>query len=525
MVSRVMKALLLSLAVLLTAALAPASTAAAFRVNGFIGGPPGGTGGSFVDPTDVAVLGGSEPEGPAGAIFVTEGAAGNNRVQRLDPNGNFELAWGRDVVRAGARGDRGQGFEVCRHAQSCRTAPPGSRPGELRRPSGVATNPATGAVYVADGGNRRVQQFTVAGVPVRSWTIDVAGTTGDASLPMAIAVGPAAPHDVFVGDQSTNRVLQFTAAGRLLRIWGWGVAGGDGFEACDAIRACKAGRQVSGGGSATPRWPNHVAVDASGVLYASTFLGEEFDNDDLRTRIERFGTVPPPNGVDASGALLEPLEVDDGLAAAGEEESLLSNGATLGLDLSPTSGSLLAINNPFGTSKLDIVSNPGGALDSARPPRVAVVDDLPFLQNVTGMAVADRGALFLLSSGTLHPRFGRSTFTGCPRPDAPMDCHGLIALADGGLPDVVLTGPPGVGNAWIDPRGVARYRLQLSSDGRRWRAVGPSRLVAGADYERVRLPPLDVRGDRVHLARLVVTKRGEDGTRSVYSNVALGSGR
>jgi hypothetical protein len=493
------------------------SGATPVRVNGFIGGLPGGAGGSFVDPTDAAVL--RDGSGGDVAIFVTEGGGGSNRVQRLDDDGNFELAWGRDVVRSGALGDRGRGFEVCLRADACQQAPPGGERGELRRPSGVAVAHRSGDVYVADSGNRRVQRFSAGGRPMRAWTVDVAGARGDASLPLTIAVSPSSPHDVFVGDQSTNRVLQFNASGRLLRVWGWGVTSrGRDFQVCEADQRCRAGRPVPGGGALPPRWPNHIAIDANGVLYGSTFLGREFESDQIRTRIERFITTRPPARGEAQAALLEPLAVDDGLASATPESQLLSNGATLGLDVSPTSGALLAINNPFGATKLDVVKNPG----APRRTRVSVADQLPFLQNVSGIALADRGRLVLLSSGTLHPRFGRSSFTGCAQPDSPHDCHGLIALADGRRADALLTGPPGAGTAWINPRGAARYQLQLSSDGQRWRDAGQPRLVTGTGYERVPLPATGPRhGVGAQMARLAVVKRVELATASTWSNVVL----
>lgn len=502
---------------------AAAAEAAPMAVNGFVGGPPSGAGGSFVDPTDVTVLHGDGEGVDEDRILVAEAAAGNNRVQRLDANGNFELAWGRDAVRPGAPGDRGRGHEVCRRAASCKAAPAGSGRGELSRPTGVAANPETGDVYVVDSGNRRVQQFGLDGRFIRAWSVDV-GTAGDASVAGAIAIGPRPPHDVFVADGATNRVLQFRADGSFLRAWGWGVADReDRFESCAEADRCRAGRMVWGRGTAPPHWPNHIAVDDDGVVYASVFLGDAFDTQQRRTRIERFDSTPAPEGADASGALMSRLEVNEQYSAPGEQTKLITNGATLGLDVDPGSGALLAINNPFGTSKLDVVDHPGAALDARPRPRVSVVD-LPFLQNVTGIAAGDGEGerLIYLSSGTLHPKFSRSTFTGCAQADADDDCHGLIVLAGGGRPAAALTGPAGIGpTAWVDADGAARYRLQVSSDGRRWRAAGEARLVAGTAFEPVEPEMRGLRPGSLYRTRLLVTKRTEDGISSTRSNVGL----
>jgi hypothetical protein len=495
-------------AIALAAACVPAAQAEQ-EVNGFIGGAPGTTGGHFLEPTDVDVLHG-DPSLGTGKILVVEGLAGNSRVQRLDDDGNFELAWGKDVVRAGAAGDSGTGYEVCERAEACKAGTLGDEPGELAVPSGVAVNQPTGAVYVLDGGNGRVQQFTLGGRFVRAWTLAVPGSRGRFEH-APIAVSPLAPHDVFVGDDTANRVLQFSSEGEFVRAWGWGVdTGSTEFETCTADSGCQAGRRAPGLEQRRRTWPRHLAVDAEGVVYSSPYLGLLFDSGDVRAKIFRFRSDSPPDPPSAADSELRPLETNDA-AFGSAATAYLTDGATLGLDVDPASGHLLAINNPFGTSRMDEVRNLSA--DGDERPRVEVIEGLPFLQNVTGITASDGVAL--ISSGKVEQLTGTSSFTGCADDDARRDCHGLIAITAGGPPRAVVE-PGVIGWALVDPGGVATYRFEASRDGRTWRRLGRPRHVAGNQLESVPAPPGDL-DDGVYKIRLVATKRTEQGVETTTS--------
>lgn len=412
---------------------------APLEVKGFIGGAPGTDAGRFLDPADVAVYRGSANGGDTAVkILVVEGSRANSRVQRLDSEGNFELAWGRDVVRPTSAADGGTGHEVCASERSCKAARAGDGPGELDRPGAVAVSPDTGDVYVVDSGNGRVQQFSLDGDFIRGWPLDIAGGGGRLAH-AAIAVSPAAPHDVFVADAAANRVLQFSARGAFERAWGWGVATGTRrFETCGSAGECRAGHPPKRRGRGPSSWPGHLAVDADGVVYGSAYFGSIFsDASEPRTRIVRFRSAPAPDPGPAGEALLDDLTPDPYAAAPANGVSRRpTNGATLGLDVDPRTGALLAINNPFGTSNLDEIHHPGASGATRPRPTVHVTDELPFLQNVTGIAAAPDG-IVLLSSGRTEQPTGSSTFTGCADPDAERDCHGLIVLAPGGRPEAV----------------------------------------------------------------------------------------
>jgi hypothetical protein len=110
--------------------------------------------------------------------------------------------------------------------------------------SGVAVNSSTHDVYVADTGNRRVDEFSAASVFLRAWGWGVAdglpaletctlvcqaglleGGPGEFSAPTFVAVdnsAGASAGDVYVADTARNVVDKFDASGNLVAGWGAG---------------------------------------------------------------------------------------------------------------------------------------------------------------------------------------------------------------------------------------------------------------------------------------------------------------
>jgi hypothetical protein len=264
--------------------------------------PAAGLGGAFSSPRDIAVRQSTEQ------IFVVD--ASNHRIQRFASDGTFERAWGVDVVNGvanpGASGDTGTGaaagFEVCTTAAHCKPglASPGNvgdglRNGAMSTPQGIDLDQATGAVYVRDRANNRVNEYTPDGAFVRSWGFDVAqpaaapatsavletclatdickagvAGTGDGQIGSSstsdttgVAVAPAGSAvagNVFVIDPANLRVQEFDVP----------TAPTGSVTFVDKFGGPGAGLFGLGVGS---NFPRHVAVDAHGIVYAAEGTG------------------------------------------------------------------------------------------------------------------------------------------------------------------------------------------------------------------------------------------------------------
>jgi hypothetical protein len=133
----------------------------------------------------------------------------NFRVQQYDAVGNFIRAWGWGVL------DGTETLQVCDAPGPCQAGIPGSGDGQLG-PTGVspglAINPSTGDVLVADPGNSRIQRFDASG-----GFVDAFGTAGSgdgefgADSPTGLAVDSTG--DLYAVDPGNERVQRFDAAG------------------------------------------------------------------------------------------------------------------------------------------------------------------------------------------------------------------------------------------------------------------------------------------------------------------------
>jgi uncharacterized repeat protein (TIGR01451 family) len=129
---------------------------------------------------------------------------------------------------------------------------------ELYYPEGVAVD-ASGNLYIADSGNYRVRMVsaggtitTVAGVGTCCYSGDGgAATKAQLDSPSGVAVDAAG--DLYIADRYNGRVREVSSSGTISTVAGNGGYGysGDGAAA----------------GSAAFRYPEGVAVDASGNLY------------------------------------------------------------------------------------------------------------------------------------------------------------------------------------------------------------------------------------------------------------------
>jgi hypothetical protein len=93
----------------------------------------------------------------------------------------------------------------------------GSAPGQCVIPRGVATNPTSGDIYVADQSNHRIQQFTAWGEFIRPWGSRGSGP-GEFEFPQGLAIDSSG--DVYVVDFDNLRVQKFDSNGNFLVMFG-----------------------------------------------------------------------------------------------------------------------------------------------------------------------------------------------------------------------------------------------------------------------------------------------------------------
>ncbi len=141
------------------------------------------------------------------------------------------------------------------------------RPGPARdavllRPAGVAVDPRTGDLYIADAGHNRIRRVDSRGIMTTvAGSGKYYGDSGDGGLatnarlsfPFGVAVG----HDgtIYIADTGNNRLREVTPSGVIEALAGTGQPGfaGDGGQAADAqFRA-----------------PEGIALDASGHLFVA----------------------------------------------------------------------------------------------------------------------------------------------------------------------------------------------------------------------------------------------------------------
>ena len=239
-----------------------------------------GTGaGQFNTPRGVAA------NGSTGHLYVVDSS--NHRVQEFDAFGTFVRAWGYGVQTGAAA------FEICNAPAPCLAGISGPGAGQLANPQGIAVDQDSGAVYVTNQNNRRIEKFDSSGnfLFAFGWGVDTGAaaveTCTTASTCQAAATGPNAGQfattfsghvavdprngNVVVADPGNRRVQKFDSSGGFLFAFGWNVdpVGGSGqLETCTTATTCRAGTPAgSATGQFTTNTPTRVAVDSSGSVY------------------------------------------------------------------------------------------------------------------------------------------------------------------------------------------------------------------------------------------------------------------
>ncbi len=250
----------------------------------------------------------NEPQGVAfgfeGNLFVADKK--NNRIDVFSPAGTFIRAFGKGV-------NTGPGDpDVC--TTECEPGDSTGVAGAMDGPTGIAAD--SGALYVSDYGNGRIDVFSPAGTFLRALGKGVNAGLGDPDvctteckgaevgpdagmmrLPLAVAVGPN--NQILVADTANNRIDVFSPAGTFIRAFGKGVNTGPGDpDVCTT--ACKEGIEGVGNDVAGAlNVPSGITANSAGTL----FVAEQSNN-----RVSEF-TV--------DGAFIRAFGegVDDGAAA------------------------------------------------------------------------------------------------------------------------------------------------------------------------------------------------------------------
>ncbi len=88
---------------------------------------------------------------------------------------------------------------------------------KLLAPAGIAVDPSSGNVYVADTANNRIQVFSSNGTFISRWGAYGAGN-GSFNQPAGIAVDQQS--NVYVADTANNRIQVFSSNGTFISEWG-----------------------------------------------------------------------------------------------------------------------------------------------------------------------------------------------------------------------------------------------------------------------------------------------------------------
>ena len=120
--------------------------------------------------------------------------------------------------------------------------------GELIAPFGIATDQASGAVYVSDGGSGQIIRYTSNGAPIPTFTPDPTfssppqgfepGQIGNFSSPLAV---DSTTGDLLVADRGTQQISRFSSSGAFISSFDGVGSNGGRFQALSSLTVDSAG--------------------------------------------------------------------------------------------------------------------------------------------------------------------------------------------------------------------------------------------------------------------------------------------
>jgi len=240
--------------------------------------------------------------------------------------------------------------------------PPGTGPGQIGYPTGVAVRP-DGRTYVVDYEGNRVSAFSPSGSflfafgksvrPSGGNTCTAAtgcqkgvgdGSAGSLWGPIGLTIDPAGT--VYVTAGNGNRVDVFSAEGDFIRAFGKNVKPGGG-NVCTTATGCQQGMADYSAGSLTV--PLGIAVDSAGLLYVTT----------IAYRVEVFSREG--SFIRAFGKNVNPAGGDTCTAATGCQQSKefsSAGGMSLPYGIAVSPGGLVALGD-YGNRRIDIFGTGG----------------------------------------------------------------------------------------------------------------------------------------------------------------------
>jgi len=215
---------------------------------------------------------------------------------------------------------------------------------------------------------------------------------GQLSHPGGVAVDPTSGN-VFVADTSNNRIDEFSSTGQFERAWGWGVKDGTStLQTCTPVTGCQIGQPGQGAGQLNE--PVAVAASPNGDVYAINRA--RGDGRVLRfavgaenvTAVESFGgygttnatfTYPLPKGNALAIGPSGDVYVADGAAGRvvqlGEtgafKKAFIGSSGASGVAVDPTDGDVFVIST-VGAEVLKVDGTPAGNISDYGTLGVAV---------------------------------------------------------------------------------------------------------------------------------------------------------
>ncbi|MCZ6799765.1 MAG: 6-bladed beta-propeller [Nitrospirae bacterium] len=261
-----------------------------------------------------------------GCVFVVDN--GNNRVQKMENNGNFILLWGNfgqangnfnnptglacdgkgDVYVCDTNNHRIQKFDGKLGHYLKKFGSRGNGEGQFNAPWGIAVDRVRGYIYVVDSANFRVQKFDEDGEFIMQWG-SFGNTDGQFYFARGVAVDQA-DGMVYIVDMGNHRVQKFDTSTnvlpQLVAKWGGGIGAGH----ASSPQAQEPGQFRS---------PWGIAVDGQGDVFVTDTANQriqKFDRDgNFITQWGGFGNsqghfnFPYGIGIDAKGCV---FAVDSG---------------------------------------------------------------------------------------------------------------------------------------------------------------------------------------------------------------------